>query len=201
MGLDLRCSECKGRLKEGETECPWCGHETPPRKKRELFSFASVWVMVAVLGILILALVYLLATSEPLEPSYHTTAQFSSPEISNRTVGTDVRWDASLDVVKVIPTDELHPWSNILIRLSRDGEKGPYLELRPFKETKLDDGSDGVIDIQAWYVDDEKRPGVLSRGDQIIITGMTEDYEGCMVELHIQDNFMAPSTVRLDDFV
>lgn len=200
MGPDLRCSECKGRLKEGETECPWCGHESPPRKKRELFSFASVWVMAAVLGILFLALVYFLSPSEPPEPYYHTTVQFSSPEITSRTIGSDLRWDASLDVVKVTFKDDLHPWPNVLIRLDRSGEKGSYLELLPFNETQLDDGSDGSIDVQAWYVDDNERPGILSTGDQIIITGMTIDYEGCVVELHIQDNFMGPSTCRLDNF-
>ena len=202
MEPDQRCTKCYGPLNEGEQECPWCGFDPQRQKGDGSLSFTTVLVMVAVLGLLSIVLVYQVATYEPPPPYYHTSYNFAKPLITNRTVDDGVVWDATMKVNKVTPRDELHAFSRIQITIEDTNRNvlDRNVKLRPYDETALDDGSDGTVDVQAWYIDDVEHPKKLSPGDQIIITGMTKDYEGCLIIMDIQDNYMAASTVFLRGF-
>lgn len=198
----MRCTKCYGPLEEGRQECPWCGFDPQRQEEGGSLSFNTVLVMVAILGMLSIVLVYQVATYEPPPPYYHTSVSFASPVITNRTVDDGIRWDATMRVIKVAPKDELHPWSRVhvtVVGLEGDVLKRD-LKFRPYDESNVDDGSDGTVDVQLWYIDDQEHPGRLSYDDQIIITGMTREYDGCIVRLNVEDNYGGPSTVILQGF-
>ncbi len=75
------------------------------------------------------------------------------------------------------------------------------LPIFPYDVSELDDASDGTVDVQAWYIDESEDPNKLEPTDQVILTGLTKDYEESIIEFDIQYNYMAPSTVFLTEFV
>jgi len=195
-----RCTNCKGPLTEGDPECPWCGSDpTKPVKGREL-SHGSMLVMVAVLGMLVLALIYVVAMYEPVpESDYsytHAAINLSSPTVTNRTIEEEVRWDAIFNVNKITPRDQTFQWDDVYIEVR--GEDGSYmhrhLELSPDDPSMYDDGSDGRIALQVWSIENTDRPDRMEAGDKIRITGMTEEYEGCTITLHREGNRHASLT-------
>lgn len=164
----------------------------------------SITLLVAVLGLLCVLLIFEVATYGPIDqpPNYHTTINFATPDMINRTIDDEVRWDASLEVLKVTPRDALHPWTHIHITIkgSNGGILKQDLPILPYDVSELDDASDYTVEVQAWYIDESADPNKLEPTDQVILTGLTKDYEESIVEFDIRYNHMAPSTVFLTEF-
>lgn len=190
-----------GPLTEGEPECPWCGFNPDATDADKGPSYGAMALYV-VLGLMCIALL-LLVMGYPQPPTtYHTTVQLAIPEMTDRTVDDEVRWDTMITVNKVTPKDDLHSWSRVKITIEDvDGKAINHgLALQSYNESDVDDGSDGTIDVQAWYVDDTEHPGRLSAGDDIVITGMSRLYEGCVIKVEIKDNHGGGSTPLPDEF-
>lgn len=201
----MHCSECGVILDENELHCPHCGQLNMDEVTGSSWPMWSITLLVAVLGLLCVLLIFEVATYGPIDqpPNYHTTINFAIPEMTNRTIIDEVRWDASMEVLKVTPRDELHPWTHIHITIK--GSDGNILNrdlaINPYDASRLDDGLDGTVEVQAWYIDESENPNKLEPMDQVILTGLTKDYEESIVEFDIQYNHMAPSMVFLPEFV
>jgi hypothetical protein len=198
------CKECNLKLENGVKNCPRCGKLYEKEQKGSSWPMWSITLLVAVLGFLCVLLIYEVATYGPIDgpPYYHTSINFASPEMTRRTIDDEVRWDASMEIHKVSPKDEIHPWTNIHIAIK--GSNGTRLVekmvINPYDVSDFDDGSDGNIDIQAWYIDESEHPNKLEPYDRVIITGLTRDFEESWVEFHIQYNHVGPSMVFLSEF-
>ena len=159
-------------------------------------------VMVAILGILCLVLIYVAVFFDPYP--YNSTRYFvATPEITNRTIDDEVRWDATVEITNVLPPDEYHHWSRIHLQVTnRDGiVLNMRLDLNEYDESKLDDNEDGTIMVQAWYIDKSYPPKGVSRNDKIVITGMSRAYERAYVRIVIEDNHGGSDFMLPDEFV
>lgn len=190
-----------GPLTEGELECPWCGFNPDATYAGKGESDGSI-ALYAVLGAMCIVLLLLVVIYPQPPPTYRTHVSLATPEMTDRTVDDEVRWDVMIKVNKVAPKDDLHSWSRVKITIEDvDGKAiNPGLELRSYNESDVDDGSDGTIEVQAWYVDDAEHPGRLSAGDEIVITGMSRLYEGYVVKVEIKDNHGDNSATLPNEF-
>jgi hypothetical protein len=63
--------------------------------------------------------------------------------------------------------------------------------------SNYDDGSDGSVDVQVWYVS-ITFGSIMFAGDSFILTGMTDAYEGAMVQIMHKDRQIGSTTLPTD---
>ena len=126
------------------------------------------------------------------------TLNIGIPSVVQRTISDEAYWDASLNINKLTPKDETVPWSDI--RVVVKSALGSVLNAmtRPNADDpfEYDDGSDGSVDVQFWY--DTTIPGndFVMAGDTILITGMTDDYEGATIEIFYLGEQIGDTTLQ-----
>lgn len=188
MAASSRCAKCMGPLDEDNPACPWCGFDTSIPVENSKSSQLSILIRVAVVGLLAISLVYLISTADkqPDENVMNTDILLSFPEISNRSIDGDVRWDASFDVNKITPKDQTIRWSDLYIVINRADGTPLQRQFRLVRKdpSQYDDASDGSIDIETWYIDNVGGKKNLDRDDGIVITGLGMGFEGGWVTIY-----------------
>ena len=133
------------------------------------------------------------------QPPYRNpSVTFGRPEMTNRSEGEVVCWEASLEIFKVTPRDWYPPWTriNITIKDSNKTVLDQGIVLRPY---------DGAIpartdSVEAWYIDNDGDPKRMGPTDQVILTGLTERYDECVLGFFIEGAVTGPSIVVLPPF-
>ena len=158
------------------------GYGVPPRPLEVRKIIATVVVVVAVIFIAFFMWLYVI--SEDHDHPEYLTANIETPDVQSREVGEELRWDVTLTIVWITPPGEIVPFEQVRVVIK--SSEGVLLnEATPVERDVgvYDDGSDGTIDVEFWYVDNDAGNTHLSAGDTIRITGMTTAYEGAQVEL------------------
>ena len=111
------------------------------------------------------------------------TVNLASPSVSQRMISGEPYWDAVLNINKVTPRDEDVPWLSISVVI-KSNNGGLLLSNTPVSldiEGGYDGTSDGIVFVEVWFV--AINPKRLSAGDAIKITGMTQNFEGGLVQI------------------
>jgi hypothetical protein len=121
-----------------------------------------------------------------------TTVNMASPEVFHRSIAGDSYWDVTIAVNRVTPRDSDVPWTDLRIVVKATDGHVLNLETRPQinDPSRYDDGSDGSVDVEFWYVEITQGDTDLSTADTIRMTGLSSDYEGALVQLNLSDELI-----------
>jgi hypothetical protein len=106
------------------------------------------------------------------------TIILESPFAEGRQGTTDQVWDATLDIMRILPTESEVPWSGLRVLVK--SETGSVLLVAT--EPVADSGTYGDA-VEVWYVDTTGNRDRADAGDAFKVTSMSEDYEGATVEV------------------
>jgi hypothetical protein len=162
-------------------------------------------IAIIIFSVIIIILVVAIAAVYFWGPDYddtgyeHTKVNIAFPDVNSRDVGGSVHWDATLNINKVTPKDERIRWNQL--RVVVKGADGSVLNPHSSMDQDwgiYDDGSDGSVDVEFWFVETTTGDTFLSAGDAVRLTGLTEAYEGAHVELHVAGERVASITLPTD---
>ena len=161
----------------------------PPRKKDS--STVRIVILVAVLIIVVpvfLAIGWVAFSGNFVEPvSDRITVSLVSPTLDQRMISEEPYWTARMDVYKITPKDSDIPYEDVWVTVK--GSDGSVLLYRTMlsknNPDEYDDGSNGLVDVQVWYTSSSESSS-MTKGDSIILTGLTSEYEGAHVEIGIK---------------
>ncbi len=203
----MRCPSCGEVVPDGSHLCQSCGwdsyafgsdpgQEGPSTNRGRNYDVRRrglqepmnrvYLVVVATIVVVLLATTYVLMMFEAIDDEGPDIVKvnLAPAVIQNRTLEDEVHWDATFHVNKVTPRDSIVRWAEV--RVSLLSESGDVLvermELEPDAPLNYDDGTDGLVDIEAWYVD-LPTDGRMNSEDRFIITGLDRDHQGCSVIL------------------
>lgn len=113
------------------------------------------------------------------------TVNLATPSVTHRLISDQHHWDTVLNINKATPRDEDVIWAEISIVVHHnDGSiLLPSTQVSPDIGGVYDDGSDGSVDVEVWFVEITTGDNRLSAGDAIKITGMTADFEGGFIQI------------------
>ncbi len=128
------------------------------------------------------------------------TVQLSSPSVTQRTISDQHFWDTVLNINMVTPRDEDVLWADIsvAIKSSTGNILLPSTQLSYDIWEFYDDGSDGSVDVEVWFIDITTGDNRLSAGDAIKITGMTAEFEGGFVQILRSGRIIGDSLLPTD---
>jgi hypothetical protein len=157
----------------------------PPEKDSFPWTIVVIVVALVILVPAILAVAWMMLAGIPVDvDTDKTTVIIASPSVESRTIGEEVHWDVTLNIVKITPRDEAIAWGDVRIIVKSSAGSVLLPATRPSWDdpAEYDDGSDGTVDVEAWYVCTDSGPNMRA-GDAIKLTGMTLDYEGGNIEI------------------
>ncbi len=108
----------------------------------------------------------------------------ASPSVTRRSISDQHYWETVLNINKVTPRDEVVRWADVSVVIhSHDG--GILLpSTQVFPDTGVyDNGFDGSVDVEGWFVEITTGDDRLSAGDAIKITGMTAEFEAGLIQV------------------
>jgi hypothetical protein len=113
------------------------------------------------------------------------TVQLASPSVTQRMISDQPYWDTVLNINKVTPRDEDVLWveTTIAIKSNTGSILLPNMQLSHDNWGVYDDGSDGAVDVEVWFIETTTGDNRLSAGDAIKITGMTTEFEGGLIQI------------------
>ena len=208
----MKCEKCGTFLMDGTDFCTSCGAPTvhgkfadveppappsvtpvsPPsnddRSKPLSEGSGIVWAVAGAV-ILIAALMFIYIDTAPwseVEPDAEkTTINLANPVVRNRTIADEKHWDAVISIDKISPKNEQVLWDET--RLVVKSSNGTTLHAKAAMDLDdplaYDDGSDGKVSAQFWYVETATGDVYLDAGNSIRLTGLSEEYEGAHVSL------------------
>lgn len=149
----------------------------------------TIWVVVGVVVIVSASILLVWLMTSPwsgVEPEPElTTINLASPGVIMRPISDESHWDAVISINKVSPRGERVLWDDT--RLVIEASDGRVLHERVAlaldEPATYDNGSDGTVSVQFWYVETISGDVDMDGGDGIKITGLTEEYEGATVRL------------------
>jgi hypothetical protein len=128
-----------------------------------------------------------------------TTVNQSMPIVTQRDIDGTVYWDSTSTINMVTPRDADVPWSDVRVDIKAPTGSVLLPLSRPLPDdpSTYDDASGGSVDVEVWFVDVDG-DGQLEAGDSLKITGMTNAYEGSIVEMMLSARRIAESRLPMD---
>ncbi|NOQ54352.1 MAG: hypothetical protein GQ558_07095 [Thermoplasmata archaeon] len=128
------------------------------------------------------------------------TVNLATPSVNQRMISDQHYWDTVLNINKVTPRDEDVVWADIsvAIKSSTGNILLPSTQLSYDIMDFYDDGSDGSVDVEVWFIDITTGDNRLSAGDAIKITGMTADFEGGFIQILRSGRIIGDSLLPTD---
>lgn len=155
-----------------------------------------VIVVIVLIAIpVILAIMWLgILTDVIEEETEKVTINLASPGMSQRTIIDQTYWDADMNINTVKPDLALVSYEDIrvIIKASDGSVLIPATEPLPDDPSDYDDGSDGTVDVEVWY---DSYTIIMVEGDSFILTGMTDAYEGALVQIMHKDRLIGSTTL------
>ena len=155
----------------------------------------GVVIAIVVVFVFAVSIWYLIANIEP-EPMHDDiTVNLASPSVQQLFRGGTTCWDAVLNINKITPKDVRVAWESLFVVVfsSEGWALNPALQPRP-DLNDYDDGADGNIDVEFWYVETGGDTH-LGAGDAFKITGTSLDYEGATILLEFRGNRIGSVTL------
>ena len=195
------CPECN--YPAGDTVQPSNGHppqqtsfhphllsQLQPQRESSQITLMIPLVVIIVI-VVIISLLYLdwLYVSGRLFSSEEeiVVIELLDPSMEQQSIGDETYWDVTCQVNRITPSDSKVSWESVRVGVF----KGPYRDvlivMTPFEPddpSVYDDGTDGVVDVQLWYLDMDG-DGFIDRSDRFKITGLTENFEGATIEIDV----------------
>ena len=157
-------------------------------------------LMVAITVVLAAVLWLMVSGMISTDESDKTTVNLASPSVQSFdiTERTTACWDVTLNVNKITPKDDKVKWSEL--RIVVKGADGSVLNqaTTPVANTGTYEGDvlgDPVV-VEFWYVEVTAGDLKMDAGDGVKITGMTDIYEGAMVEMTKGGERIASATLQ-----
>ena len=176
-------------------------HAYGPPGKEDIPPWVVVLVVVLIIAFSGVMTVIWLATSGPADDIAveMTTVNLANPQVETRTVGEEVYYDATMNINKITPRGENVAWEDVrVIVISSDGSVLLTATQPSWHDpAEYDDGSDGSVDVQVWYVCSDAGPN-MREGDALKLTGMTLDYEGALIEVTLWGERIASVVLPTD---
>lgn len=143
-------------------------------------------IIVVVIGIVLLSM--FIGSIDDYNGPGPSSMSLLPPDVQDRQVVNETFWDATTTIGRTSGEYDDIPWS--IARCVLTSSEGtiilwPTIPL-PDNPSMYDDGSDGSVDIQAWYVDADG-DGQIGPGDQLRLTGLTLASEGAVIEVRRTD--------------
>ena len=157
-------------------------------------------LMVAITVVLAAVLWLMVSGMISTDESDKTTVNLASPSVQSLDVTerTTACWDVTLNVNKITPKDDKVKWSEL--RIVVKGADGSVLNqaTTPAANTGAYTGDDLAtpVAVQFWYVEVTAGDLKMDAGDGVKITGMTDIYEGAMVEMTKGGERIASATLQ-----
>ena len=143
----------------------------------------------ALLTLVILALVIIISYPYHLQdrPMFY---EFDDPIAESRVVAGDEYWDV---LFKVTDYEEMDPtlWSEfeVVVTSSSGKELFRTTTVNEDAPSKYDNGTDGTVDVEAWYIDTGS-DSFMEKGDYLVFTGLTEEFQGATLRIyHVTQQF------------
>ena len=159
----------------------------PPKSADKSAAWIIVLVVVLVIAVPFVAAVGWLAISGAVTSTeeQRLTVNLATPSVTHRLISDQHHWDTVLNINKVTPRDEDVLWTDIsvAIKSSDGGILLPNTPISPDIGGVYDDGFDGSVDVEVWFIEITTGDNRLSTGDAIKITGMTADFEGGFIQI------------------
>lgn len=129
----------------------------------------------------------------------NATMNLASPNIRSVDINSTTFYEAILNINKITPIDAKLHWASFTMRiLSEEGSTlVPVTSLMPHTGITDTDDSDG-IDIELWYVETATGDTKASAGDAFWISGLTNDFEGAIVQVMYQGEVIGRTTLPSD---
>ena len=158
--------------------------EESPSKGQSNSSLILVLVAICCVVFLVVFYIFVIAPVQEVGPPERLVIGMASPTVEQRSIDGQVRWDTILNINWMSPEDARPSWADV--RVIVKSSDGMVLESQRAPEEDLgfyDDGADGTIDVELWFIERGSRDSVIAVGDAIRITGMTEEYQEATVEI------------------
>ena len=158
--------------------------QPPPQRRDEGSTVVRVVVLVVIILVLLAAVAWAVLWTiiddipeDELHPG--TILNLAAPLVVRRDAGNETVWDVSITINRV--TSDLGALSWAFVRITLMESSGTVLVADgtplPDDPGAYDNGSDGDVDVELWYVD-AASDGLIEEADGIKITGMDRDYAG-----------------------
>jgi hypothetical protein len=166
---------------------PVPGQPQPPKSGGStLLTVIIILVVVVVAVVAVGATLLFLAVDEITEPAVEkVTVNLASPQVSQRDIEGTVYWDATLNVNKIHPKDSTVDWEDVRIVIKSATGSVLLLLTEPIADnpSMYDDDADGSVDVQVWYNESGGvADGKMGAGENVKLTGLTDEYEGATIE-------------------
>lgn len=116
-------------------------------------------------------------------------------KIESRNISdSTVVWDAYISIDEIIYPDNEYPWDTITIKIWQT--RNQYEVHSGVHPEKFPYGEDLGDDYHVWYEELTGHPDNMDEIDMIVITGMTEEYEGYFVKIYYRRNIAG--SIQLD---
>lgn len=104
----------------------------------------------------------------------------SNPVAKAKFIEGEDYWDVHAEVTGFVPKDEKLHWRDIRVTIrSKDGHNLMVnARINQDDPSAYDDGTDGWVDIQSWYICTPSHMPYMTAGSTIKITGLTEESDG-----------------------
>jgi hypothetical protein len=143
----------------------------------------TIVIVVVVIGaIIVAALAIDWDLSPPEEPKEPRSIDMDTPTVTQRTIGDGTFWDSTASVTVIDPPDAEVIWESVRV-VVKDANTSVLMgktSPEPNNPPMYDNGSDGKVDVQVWYIDIDG-DGHMETGDRL---KFTERYEGAKVEIY-----------------
>jgi hypothetical protein len=134
-----------------------------------------------------LALVWVIGTWYPPAPSGEetTSVELRNPVAKAKTVNGEDYWDVSVEISRITPKDERIYWHDLRVTVRSANDRMLLANALVQKDSpaEYDDGSDGWVDAQVWYVCTPPHNPYIPAGSSLQLTGLSKDFEGGEVKV------------------
>ncbi len=109
-----------------------------------------------------------------------TEVELRNPVSKAKFINGEDYWDLTVELSKIQPKDAKILWVEVRVRILSEGEHvlKPDTRVKPDDPAAYDDGSDGWVDVQVWYICTPAHDPHVHAGHIIKVTGISKEFEG-----------------------
>jgi hypothetical protein len=156
-------------------------------------------VFFAVIAVAGVAFWFLLPDGPETVSEQDVTVELGAPEVGRAQLGNATYWNATLVVNGLVPHGYPLPWSEVAVVL-RSANNDVLFTSSRVRDLDISGGAlgtDGSMPA-AWYINEGGGDPTVSKGDALVLTGLTLDHRGAELELLWKDHRVGVEVLPLD---
>jgi hypothetical protein len=125
--------------------------------------------------------------------------KFSNISAHQREIDGEIIWDVRFEII-----DDTYPdiasYHEVLVVIE-DGSGKELLRQKPLRlndPSQYDDINNGTVDVEVWLAPSPKDEIYMNKGDWIIVTGLTKEYQGATIHFFNHDDDIGEYTGKID---